>query len=278
MTGRGTQGMRPTTPPDPTLKTRPVPHSRQFSVLSFGPASANDIRHTSRSLEQMNAEIGLNEIQCLGSAGKSHVRSLLEELHTLNLPRDDENWDPDPTWGFYVFVTSYSDTALERVSKAMENWVMLTERGLMYYGPYGAEAIRRLRMDLIVDEEALSEASDDRIREEFKAQVRGLKSQCGGRSLSAGRYGACFVLDEEDIVRLAGLDLPNDPSQDNGFFGDITVKLIDRYWTWRPLGTLFTYKGKRNCSITSLAEVFELLVSNSLTLEEIHGLRHPFGP
>ncbi|PLB46473.1 hypothetical protein P170DRAFT_438254 [Aspergillus steynii IBT 23096] len=279
MTGRGKQGMRPATPPDPTLKSRPVPRSRHFAVLPFGPASASDIHNTAPSLEDIDEAIGIDEVKRQNLGGKTHVRSLLEDLYILSLPSsDDEEWEPDPTWGFYVFVTSYSDSALEYLPKAMDNWIKLAQRDLMHYGPYGAEAFRRLRMDVIADEEALSGASDDRIREELNAQIHGLESSGQGQSTLARRHRGCFVLGEDLIVKLAGLTFPNDSRQDHGSFSNITVKFIDRFWKWRPLGTPFTYKGIRSCSITSLAEIFELLASNSLSLEEIHGLRPPFAP
>ena len=271
--------MRPATPLDPTLKSWPVPQYRHFPVLSFGPASTNDIRSTARSLEDIDAEVGSAETKRQNIAGKSHVRSLLEELHTLSLPSvDDEEREPDPTWRFYVFVTSYSNAALDNLSKAMTNWIELTRQDLDYYGSYGAEALRRLRMDVIIDAEKLSGASDDRIREELCAQIRGLQLSGKTESSPPGRYSACFVLDEEAIVKLAGLVLPEDPTHDDRSYSNLTVKLIDRLWDWRSLSNLVAYKGVRHCSITSLAELFELLVSNRLSLEEIHGLRHPFAP
>jgi hypothetical protein len=45
----------------------------------------------------------------------------VEEWETCSMWEDGRSVDPDPTWGFYVMVTHYSQTAKDNLDRAMEN-------------------------------------------------------------------------------------------------------------------------------------------------------------
>lgn len=48
--------LRPTTPPDPTVSTRPVPSTRNFTPRSFGPGAAPNVRALVRYPQNIRAE------------------------------------------------------------------------------------------------------------------------------------------------------------------------------------------------------------------------------
>lgn len=54
--GRPPGSLRPTTPPDPTLTTRPVPRTRTYTPQSYGPGAAPNIRNLVCNPEQVRAE------------------------------------------------------------------------------------------------------------------------------------------------------------------------------------------------------------------------------
>lgn len=189
--------------------------------------------------------------------------------------REDLYVDRDPTWGFYVFVTAYSDSASEQLSQAIENWVKVVQRDLEYSATvpvYANEAFRRFKLDVIADKDKLDDASDDRIREEFRAQIRDLRlSDDEDQIVPPARNMACFVLDEEKVVMLADLSLPDDPMQEYELFSQKTVKVLDAYWHRPSTSNGSSYRGMGYCSITSLHWLYTLLTSGD-RIEDFHPL------
>jgi hypothetical protein len=103
---------RPTTPPDPTLTTRPVPRHRNFRPICFGQGTASDL--PLRSVVELD---GLPEADPALSRGNYRLFDRVREL--LDLVCDQElttNPDEVPcgisTWGLWAFVTEYSSSVL----------------------------------------------------------------------------------------------------------------------------------------------------------------------
>lgn len=65
MTARGAANLRPVTPPDPTLASRPVPRTRTFTVQSFGPGAAADLYP--RPLKEVDEEAKANPVTYYGA-------------------------------------------------------------------------------------------------------------------------------------------------------------------------------------------------------------------
>lgn len=90
---------------------------------------------------------------------------------------------PDWTWSYFVFLTDYSQRTIDNVPRAIKNLVKATvikpNAGAQTPDPYAEQAIRRFKLDVIQDEDALAGASTDRVRENFRALVRSFEL-CGG--------------------------------------------------------------------------------------------------
>ncbi|PIG85996.1 hypothetical protein AARAC_011339 [Aspergillus arachidicola] len=116
----------------------------------------------------------------------------------------------------------------------MENWIRSVEGTLKYAcrAAYADEAIKRFKLDVILDESILADVSEDRVREEFRSLIRGLdlydppEEPLGlaghGESdfmVPPARNVACFMLDEGDVSMLSELEFSEDPTQDFAVFG-----------------------------------------------------------
>lgn len=108
------------------------------------------------------------------------VREREENEFHAQLCHHDDNTAPtdDPTWGFSVFVTSYSSEAQEKLPRALENWnraqTLWIEHDIhepAYHDK--VTLIKRFKLDLVRGE-SLEGASDDRIRQDFRAWMAGL--------------------------------------------------------------------------------------------------------
>ncbi|KAH6884286.1 hypothetical protein B0T10DRAFT_518379 [Thelonectria olida] len=273
--GKDPRGPRPVTPPDPTLTSRPVPRTRVFPLETYGAGASPDILTSVKPLEVLQAEPESAESRNPFMDSIFHLLKEVTHWETVS-QREDGYSVRDVTWGFYVSVTSYSDTALEKLPQALHNWVKVTERGCIRgtARPYREEAIKRFKLDVIKDEEALQGASDDRVREEFRAQIRGLQLTDDDypRLPPPARNTHCFVLDEASIAMLADLEFPEDPEDDYGAFGGKNIKFIDGNWE-RPKEShsFSTYRGVGYVAITGLAWVYTLLSSGDF-MEDWHPL------
>lgn len=101
---------RPTTRPDPSLTTRPVPSHRNFRPLCFGQGTASDPPF--RTLVELDNHPDADPAL---SRELAYQRSLDEVRKLLDVICDQEvAANPDdvschiPTWGFRVFNTEYS--------------------------------------------------------------------------------------------------------------------------------------------------------------------------
>ena len=138
----------------------------------------------------------------------------------------------DPTWRFYIVVTDYNQTTMNNVDKAMENLLRLQHRYLKAVPDppdvFANEAYRRLKFGVIMDQEALYGASDDRVRECFRAHARGHELwDDPNEFMPPSRNYACLVLNDEKITILGNLSFQEDDVQEFFTFKACKLKAID---------------------------------------------------
>lgn len=252
MTGRGKAGTPapPRIPPrDLTLTTRPVPHERLFDVRSVGPGTAPDITDTAESFRDLKERAG--PFSDSDECGQSMY--LLRKLRRQS----------DPTWGYYVFVTSYTEAAMNGLEPAAQKLVEVVHRIFTAnaHPALGAEAYKRFKLDLVQDKEALEGASDDRIREEFNALLRGhglwpADSSDSGPLMPARQF-VCLVLDEATILHLESLPFSEKMEDDYKALRDVKIKIIDRAWR-HPRSGRSSYPGVDYCPVHGLVGVYYL--------------------
>ncbi|KAH0001708.1 hypothetical protein KCU78_g14742, partial [Aureobasidium melanogenum] len=292
MTGRGkaaAPSSRPVTPVDQTLISRPVPRRRNFVPRSFGPGAAGDIRSRVNPIHDLLASAdeatyvpthahGTNVMSY--SPSGDDVRHLLKDCadwESVSFRSDERMPPPDPTWGFTVFVTAYDDRSRAQLSQAMQNWIRVQERKLEngYTLPaFAAEAWKRFKLDVIEEQEALDGASDDRVRAEFRALVRGKElSDDDDQFLPPARNQACLVLDAAAITMLADLKFATELKDDRAAFENMKIRAIDIHWN-RPQSTASNYRGIGQLPIDALARFYHLLTSgpDSGYMEGMHPL------
>ncbi|PKY09341.1 hypothetical protein P168DRAFT_34932 [Aspergillus campestris IBT 28561] len=263
MSGRGQrpEEPRPITPPDPTLATRPVPPTRSYIARSFGPAATSDIQRTARSMTELEAEA---DPATHPQAPENYYPSVDE---TRKLLKEVENWafvEDDPTWGYYVFVTTYSDSAREKLPQALANWVKVAQKCLSIgtLPIYSDEAFRRFKFNVVEDRDALDGASVDRVREEFRAQIRGLHLGEGDNEdddpgtsgfMPPARNQACFLLDEAAITMLADIgSLPDDAVRFYRTYNHKTVTVVDGFWDRSRQDPRETYRGVGQLAVAGI--------------------------
>ena len=135
ITGRRAPPPRPTTPTDQTLASRPVPRKKAFPVLSFGPGTTIDTSPAAfNNWNGYELQAYWKEFECV--AAPSLGEDLYENARLLQEPRhseacvwrDDGTFTPQPTWGYYVFLTDYDQVTKDSLPCAVENWVEVTRR------------------------------------------------------------------------------------------------------------------------------------------------------
>ncbi|EKJ78682.1 hypothetical protein NXS19_010191 [Fusarium pseudograminearum] len=288
-------------PRDPSLETRPIPDKRFFDVCSFGPGADLAIQRTARSVNDLDllarpSDFSDNPESCIQwfererhcIAGVRHdedwlswskrsdvVRKILSHIqtHQNNTSSSPGSDSTDPTWGYYVFVTSYTESAQE-LEAAVEVLVQLTLRNLRHLSPslYSEEASKRFKLNVIQNREALEDASEDRVREEFRAQLRGLGMREGdimSRVTGSSRSSACILLDGCTISQLSCISLPLDEEQDE-IDNDVYVKMIDPKWDYpiQPYPDTVKggapYLGEYECPAEYLAKLY-LIMEGDMT-------------
>lgn len=151
----------------------------------------------------------------------------------------------------YILVTAYSDSAQRNLEIAVHKLVETVRRYFLAnstqtFAAYGEEASKRFKLCVIQDKDALEDASDDRVREEFNAHVRSLdlvryepEQERDGdglnRRFAPFALALCIVLDEAKIEELSALsfpDDPDDPEKDREALAEVTVKVVDRLWRY----------------------------------------------
>ena len=282
-------------PRDPSLQVRAVPHKRFFDICSFGPGADPAIQRTARPV----GEVDLNVRPSDYSSDHEFDSQVFErERHQNMWIREGEDWldykkrtddvrkllsaledyrnktrgplgstITDPTWGFYIFVTSYTDEASQKLEDAVEVLVQLVLRSLRRMSPslYSEEATKRFKFDVIRNKEALESASEDRVREEFRAQLRGtgmLEDDLMFRGIGSSRFSACILFDQKIIEDLSNTSFGLDIDEDELCLEDICVRMIDPKWDYpaQPYPNTIEddvpYRGADNCPITGIAELY----------------------
>lgn len=138
--------------PDPTLETRPVPRERHFHVRWLGPGADPDIRQQVRSIEEIDQQLTesgfrepIDNLQKYWANWARHVLGQIISDGELDWHEDGFDFVPDPTWGLYIIVTSYSDYAQQRLEGAVLNLIETVCRYFLAntnrsYTAYGGEA------------------------------------------------------------------------------------------------------------------------------------------
>lgn len=272
MTGRRAPPARPTTPPDPTIQSRPPPLKNRFPQRSYGPGAAPDIRQRTTSLNALrDAASASAASQTLQAVDTSDLLKVVEQWEDCSMHNDGRLVESDPTWGFYIMVTDYSQTARSNLDQAVENLLRVQHRYLKADADppnvYANEAYRRLKFDLVMDQEALEGASNDRVRECFRAHVRGLELWDDLEEfMPPPRNYVCLVLDGRAIEMLVTLPFQDDNPREFFTYRACKLRAIDIFWK-RPETTRSSYRGARELGINSLARTYMLLESE--TLDEV---------
>ncbi|KAI8719281.1 hypothetical protein NCS52_00708600 [Fusarium sp. LHS14.1] len=261
MTGRGRAGNPvPKLPrPDATLDIRPVPRERHFDVRSIGPGASPDIHQAIRSIEELEEDLVVPNYggqRCHSEESRDQaVREFLGFIISEGLTdhRNQDEFIPEVTWGFCIFVTSYSKEAQKNLDPAVSMLVKIVDRYFREnaspeFAAFGREAFKRFKLDLFEDKELLEDASDDRVREEFNAYVRSLHlweddydpdahraryyHDNLNRPPGNSRLKFCIVLDEAKISELAAFKFPINPREDDRALRKTSVKIICRSWSY----------------------------------------------
>ncbi|QPC73151.1 hypothetical protein HYE68_003903 [Fusarium pseudograminearum] len=282
MTSRGPKPPLLLPPPDPTLKTRPVPQERHFLVRSFGPGGLPDARQDFLPIEELKKQQAETSASGIGRGVEDDAQHIYEQLledENTDL-RNDGSITGEKTWGPTIVVTAYSEKASENLDQAITNLVEIIHRYFLRCsrtGPFAREAFKRLEFKVLADKDLLEDASDDRVREEFNAYVRTLRlfdPDSGweeddrrwykdnlNRPHGPLRYGFCIALDEEMIGTLAAISFPDDVNSDAELLKDISIKLVERRWRYakeahNQYGLVPTmenvYRGKDMCPLLDL--------------------------
>lgn len=82
----------------------------------------------------------------------------------------------DSTWGFCIFLTSYTEKTLQKLDAALSTLLEVVRRYfLRYIDPHSQgyihEVLKRFKLDVVMDRDVLQNASVDRVREELNAHV-----------------------------------------------------------------------------------------------------------
>ncbi|KAI7296969.1 hypothetical protein KC352_g51 [Hortaea werneckii] len=227
---------RATTPIDPTLQSRPPPAKRRFPVRSYGPGSAPDIKQRTTSRDALdNLARTSAASQTLEAQDHRQLLRTVQKWENCSMWEDGREVEPDPTWGFYLMVTDYSQNAKDRLDGAVKSLLHVQHRKLGADADppdvYADELYRRLKFDVVEDKEALEGASDDRVRECFRAHVRGLElSDEDDDYPPPPRNYACLVLDGSKADMLVNLVHHDERLKAIRTFKTCRLKAIDIFW------------------------------------------------
>nr|OQO31210.1 hypothetical protein B0A51_02050 [Rachicladosporium sp. CCFEE 5018] len=287
MTGRGSADappQRPVTPLDPSLESRPVPSRRTVQPQAYGPGAAADTRDSMRPFPELEAAADHTIFNASGPcasfgtgyhSNSDDVRRLLKHIQDGETVRwrEDEQITPNPTWGYYVFLTSYTPATRAKLTRALEKLcdVQAYTISIEYTLPvFADEAIRRFQLDLIDDQNTLEDASDDRIRAVFRAIIRGLDLTDDETVIPPpARNLICLVLDGPAVDMLSDLGLHKDSKRDFAGFEGKTVKAIEIRWE-RPQRSRSSYRGVGRVSVNGLLRLYNLMTSSNGYMEELH--------
>lgn len=266
------------TPTDSTLESRPPPFKRRFPVRSYGPGTAPDISQRTTSRDALESLARTSPASQNGFAkDNSDLLDTVEKWEYCDLWNDGRKFEPDSTWGFYIMVTDYSQEARSKLDGAMERLLRVLHQvlgaGADPPDVYADELYRRLKLDVIEDQEALEDASNDRVRECFRAHVRGLElwgEEEEGAEIDwppPSRNYACLVLDGSKMDMLLNIPDHVDPVEDGHMLDACRLKAIDIFWQ-RPEKTVSSYRGARDIALLMLPRTYDLLENTELNRVE----------
>jgi hypothetical protein len=278
MTGRRAPPSRPTSPEDETLTSRPVPRKRAFSIRSYGPGAALGDTGDHEARRAYWAELKRAASASEPTKIKGENSRLLQNIEGKEAVswRKDQKIVLQPTWGFYVFLTDYEQSALDALPRAMDNWSLavskLKRASTVPADLYSDEVARRFKLDLITDEDMLDKATPDRVRKCFRAQVRSLEitdETNGDDWVPPARNRFCFLLDAAAVQMLANLTFPDDHTHTDRVrvLDACRLRAVAIAWQ-RPERTSSSYRGVRELSIVDLARVYCMVDDGAFTLEE----------
>jgi hypothetical protein len=269
MTGRGPRGNPPLRFPssiDPTLESRPAPHEHRFPIRSFAPGAAADVQQTVTSSEELERVV---EEASVPETGES-----IDNSDLLRYVTKYEMSCSDPTWGFYLFLTDYSETTKDKMPRAIDN---LTKAMQQVLGasverahPLCVETYKRLKFDLVEDQEALEGASMDRVRACFRALLRSMHLSDDEEypfPLPV-RNRACLVLDRATVDMLADLPFSEGRTQESGSWGKRKIRAVDIDWE-RSEMSRSAYRGVREFAIEDLSGMYMLLHYRGMETAEL---------
>lgn len=151
---------------------------------------------------------------------------------------------------------------------------------------YRDVVLKRFKLD-IVEDESLESASDDRVREEFRAGMKGLdfaarEGEDAPEALLSTvpnpSENICLAFDEARITMLADIAF-GEQKVDLERFEGMTVRAVDGTWR-RPAEVKVneTYRGVGDVFIIGLAELFEVMASPVGGGHSFLGIMHDLHP
>ncbi|RDW61834.1 uncharacterized protein DSM5745_10506 [Aspergillus mulundensis] len=219
------------------------------------------MRFLTRTPEQVRAESDPATYLSPIDADNSHTLQdptyqLIQEVHSVSEIVPDKlephEHKPDPT--------------TVQTPRAVANLTEATRRGIRASSTaqYTDEATRRFKIDLVQHKQALDGSSIDRVREEFRAYLRGLRlldDRPDGRITIRGasaRNHVCLVMDRVVIRMLADLDF-GDVRDGYARLRGYTIRVVDAWWQ-RSLMDISHYEGVDFIPVYSLAYYYEELL------------------
>lgn len=212
------------------------------------------------------------------------LRLSLDELLSEEEMRQFEESIRDRTWGFYVFVTDYSPAAQAALPKALSKLVQCANLQLDWHlkqafttSIVAEEARRRFKLDVVSDETALTNASTDRVREEFIALVKGKRRDFLNEHVlppPPSRNAACMMLDSEAFELLGSLDIPDSGDHITvKEFGALRrsacVKFVDACWQY-PDRSHSAYRGWIHWSVLTMSVLYQEIGGRGSATEGLH--------
>ncbi|KAI7240598.1 hypothetical protein KC330_g1183 [Hortaea werneckii] len=269
---------RVTTPTDPTSKSRPPPIKRRFAARSYGSGTASDIKQRRTSRDALDSIARSSSASQRGfEKDDSDLLDTIEEWENCDLWNDGRAFEPDPTWGFCITVTDYSQEARDKLDSAMQRLLRVLHQvlGAGAYPPdvYADELYRHLKSDVIEDQETLEDASNDRVRECFRAHIRSLELWGEEEEGAENDWPpppqnyACLVLNGSKMDMLLNIPDHVDPVEDGHMLDDCRLKAIDIFWQ-RPEETVSSYRGARDIALLMLPRTYDLLKNTELNRVE----------
>lgn len=269
MTSRTNPPRGSPSPNDPSLESRPAPRKRVFPVRSFGPGATPDIGQRITSYRDIDRAAGTtDDPEDLIAEDHRDLLKAIEKWQNVSWRDDDRPVEPDPTWGYFLFLTDYTQAVRDAVTQALDNLVKVQQRRLgadtTASDAYAKEAYQRLKFSVIEDRAALEDASADRVRECFRTHVRGLEISDNEEDYPPPALNnVCLMLDSTEIEMLANLTFSDDRLEEARVFRERKLPAVDIWWT-RPATTRSTYRGVRDLAINSLARVYDVLQFQNL--------------